>query len=106
RARSGRARATSPSSPPTSSRSGSATGCRTTTTSSRAGPALLLAVDVGNTQTVFGLFDGDRLSEQFRTATDPARTADELAVTLRALVDLESLDGIVVCSSVPQLVRD
>ncbi|HEY2219274.1 MAG TPA: type III pantothenate kinase [Gaiellaceae bacterium] len=66
----------------------------------------MLAVDVGNTQTVFGLFDGDRLAEQFRIATDPARTADELAVTLRALVDVESLHGIVLCSSVPQLVRE
>src|SRR5207244_10325013 len=67
---------------------------------------LLLAVDAGNTQTVFGLFDGDRLSEQFRVGTDPAHTADELAVMLRAFVDLESLDGIVLCSSVPQLVRE
>ena len=31
---------------------------------------MLLAVDVGNTQTVFGLFDGDNLSEQFRVGTD------------------------------------
>ena len=41
---------------------------------------MLLAIDVGNTQTVFGLFDGDRLSEQFRVATEPRHTADELAV--------------------------
>jgi type III pantothenate kinase len=46
------------------------------------------------------------VSEQFRIATEPTRTADELAVTLRALVDLDSLDGIVLCSSVPQLVRE
>ena len=32
---------------------------------------MLLAIDVGNTQTVFGLFDGDRLTEQFRVGTDP-----------------------------------
>ena len=50
---------------------------------------MLLAIDVGNTQTVFGLFDGDRLTEQFRVGTDPAHTADELAVMLRAFVDLE-----------------
>ena len=30
---------------------------------------MLLAIDVGNTQTVFGLFDGGRLSEQFRVGT-------------------------------------
>jgi type III pantothenate kinase len=67
---------------------------------------LLLAVDAGNTQTVFGLYDGDRLGEHFRIGTNPAHTADELAVMLRALVDLDSLDGIVLCSSVPQLVSE
>ena len=67
---------------------------------------LLLAVDAGNTQTVFGLYDGDRLAEHFRIGTNPAHTADELAVMLRALVDLDSLDGIVLCSSVPQLVSE
>src|SRR5215212_8998462 len=67
---------------------------------------MLLAIDVGNTQTVFGLFDGERLSEQFRVGTDPTHTGDELAVMLRAFVDLESLDGIVLSSTVPQLVRE
>jgi type III pantothenate kinase len=67
---------------------------------------MLLAIDVGNTQTVFGLFEGDHLSEQFRVATEPRHTADELAVLLRAFVDLETLDGIVLSSTVPQLVRD
>src|SRR3954471_5366504 len=67
---------------------------------------MLLAVDVGNTQTVFGLFDGDRLTEQFRVATDRTHTGDELAVMLRAFVELDELDGIVVSSTVPQLVRE
>ena len=67
---------------------------------------MLLAVDVGNTQTVFGLFDGDSLSEQFRVGTDRSHTGDELAVMLRAFVDLATLDGIVLCSSVPQLVHE
>ena len=49
---------------------------------------LLLAVDVGNTQTVFGLFEGERLTEQWRVGTDPSHTGDELAVLLRAFVDL------------------
>ena len=40
--------------------------------------AVLLAVDVGNTQTVFGLFDGERLVEHWRVATEDERTADEL----------------------------
>jgi type III pantothenate kinase len=67
---------------------------------------VLLGVDVGNTQTVFGLFDGDRLTEQFRVGTDRTHTGDELAVMLRAFVDLDALDGIVLCSSVPQLVHE
>ena len=67
---------------------------------------MLLAVDAGNTQTVFGLYEGEELREHFRIGTNPAHTADELAVMLRALVDLESLDGIVLCSSVPQLVGE
>jgi type III pantothenate kinase len=66
---------------------------------------MLLAIDVGNTQTVFGLFDGERLAEQFRVGTDPTHTGDELGVLLRSFVDLAALEGIALCSSVPQLVR-
>jgi len=67
---------------------------------------VLLAVDVGNTQTVFGLFDGERLKEQFRVGTDRSHTSDELAVMLRAFIDVQALDGIVLCASVPTLVRE
>src|SRR3989440_4596686 len=67
---------------------------------------MLLAIDVGNTQTVFGLFQGSELSEQFRVGTDRSHTGDELAVMLRAFVDLTALDGIVLASSVPPLVRE
>ena len=67
---------------------------------------MLLAIDVGNTQTVFGLFEGSTLAEQFRVGTEPSRTGDELAVLLRAFADLDALDGIVLCSSVPSLVRE
>jgi len=66
----------------------------------------LLAVDVGNTQTVFGLFDGERLIAQFRVGTDRSHTGDELAVMIRAFVDMTTLDGIALCSSVPQLVHE
>jgi type III pantothenate kinase len=55
---------------------------------------------------VFGLFDGDDLRERFRIGTNPAQTADELAVLIRSLVDLETVAGAVLCSSVPQLVRE
>src|SRR5262245_47484347 len=67
---------------------------------------MLLAIDVGNTQTVFGLFDDARLTDQFRVGTDPAHTADELAVMLRAFVELGALDGIVLSTTVPPLGRE
>ncbi len=64
----------------------------------------LLAVDVGNTQTVLGLFEGQALAEHWRLATDPARTGDELGVLWRSLLDVDALDGVCLGSSVPQLV--
>ena len=67
---------------------------------------MLLAIDVGNTQTVFGLFEGTSLGAQFRIGTNRSHTADELAVLLRSLIDLELLDGMVMCTSVPQLARE
>jgi type III pantothenate kinase len=67
---------------------------------------MLLAVDVGNTQTVFGLYDGARLVEQWRIATEPNRTGDELGALIRDLVDLEQVDGVCLSSTVPTLVRE
>ena len=46
---------------------------------------LLLAVDAGNTNVVFALFDGDSLVDSWRTATVVNRTADEYAVWLTQL---------------------
>jgi type III pantothenate kinase len=66
---------------------------------------MLLAVDVGNTQTVFGLFDGERLGEHWRVATERDRTGDELGVLLSGLLDLDRVDGICLSSTVPSLVR-
>ena len=42
--------------------------------------------DVGNTNTVLGVFDGEEVVEHWRIATDPVRTADELAVVLQGLI--------------------
>src|SRR3712207_1509791 len=69
---------------------------------------MLLVVDVGNTQTHFGAFDGDRLVEHWRFATVRQSTADELGAALRALLrlrgmELEQLSGSIVSSTVPQL---
>lgn len=51
---------------------------------------MILAVDVGNTQTVVGLFDGETLAGHWRVSSDPSITADELAVKMASLL---SLDG-------------
>ena len=47
---------------------------------------VLLAIDVGNTQTVVGLYDGERLADHWRTASVRSQTADELAVELSGLL--------------------
>ena len=66
---------------------------------------LLLAVDVGNTQTLFGLFRDGELGDTRRAGTEADRTGDELGVLLAGLIDLESVDGICLSSTVPALVR-
>jgi type III pantothenate kinase len=66
---------------------------------------MLLAVDVGNTQTLFGLFDGTSLTEHWRIATERNRSGDELSVLYKSFLDLGRVDGIVLSSTVPQLSR-
>jgi type III pantothenate kinase len=69
---------------------------------------MLLAIDVGNTQTHIGAFrDGD-LGRDWRLTTQPSATADELAATVSDLLQLEGLgfdqiDGAIVSTVVPQL---
>jgi type III pantothenate kinase len=67
---------------------------------------LLLALDVGNTQTALGLFDGAELRDHFRLATERRRTADELFVLVDGLLELDDVDGICLSSTVPALVRE
>ncbi|HKG35166.1 MAG TPA: type III pantothenate kinase [Solirubrobacterales bacterium] len=69
---------------------------------------MLLAIDVGNTQTHIGAFDGNDLVEHWRFATDGEDTADELAVRVTSLLGLRGLelatvDGSIVSSVVPRL---
>jgi type III pantothenate kinase len=66
---------------------------------------LLLAVDVGNTQTVFGLFEGAELREHWRIATERNRSGDELGALFGNFLDFSKLDGISLSSTVPQLHR-
>src|SRR3954453_2860273 len=69
---------------------------------------MLLAVDVGNTQTHFGTFEGGSLVEHWRFATVRSSTADELGAALRNLLELRGvgladLTSSIVSSTVPQL---
>jgi type III pantothenate kinase len=67
---------------------------------------VLLAVDVGNTQTALCLFREDDLVDHWRLATERSSTADELGVLLAGLLDFEVVDGICLASTVPVLVRE
>ena len=67
---------------------------------------MLLAVDVGNTQTALCLYRDDELVDHWRLATERSSTADELGVLLGGLLDFESVDGICLASTVPVLVRE
>jgi type III pantothenate kinase len=67
---------------------------------------LLLAVDAGNTQTVFGLYDDGKLLEHWRVATEAQRTGDELGALVGRFIDLSTVTGVCLSSSVPALVRE
>lgn len=71
---------------------------------------MLLAIDEGNTNTVFAVFEGERLKGQWRISTEPQRTADEYAVWLGQLFALDGLgfndiDDAVISTVVPQGLR-
>ncbi len=68
---------------------------------------MLLAIDVGNTNTVLGLFAGDRLVDSFRLKTDPASTADEMMLAFRGLLsDGPPITGVSLCSTVPAVLHE
>jgi type III pantothenate kinase len=68
---------------------------------------MLLAVDVGNTNLVFALFEGREIRARWRIATDPRRTGDEYAVWLLQLLAVdgltrEAVTGMIVSTVVPR----
>jgi type III pantothenate kinase len=68
---------------------------------------MLLAVDVGNTNTVLGLFQEENLLHSWRIKTDARMTADEIMLTFRGLLqDQPDVDGIALCSTVPAVLRE
>ena len=66
----------------------------------------LLAIDAGNTQTVYGLFEDGALRENWRVATEAQRTGDELGALVGRFIDLDHIDGICLSSTVPTLIRE
>ncbi|MBL8611747.1 MAG: type III pantothenate kinase [Myxococcales bacterium] len=69
---------------------------------------MLLVIDVGNTNIVFGLFSGDKLTHQFRVESSRGRTSDEYAVFLRQLLAMHgvpegAVKGAALASVVPPL---
>ncbi len=71
---------------------------------------MLLAVDIGNSNIVFGLYDSGEWVNHWRIQTDPDKTADEYEVIFRSLVSNEDggvkqVEGIIICSVVPTLVN-
>jgi type III pantothenate kinase len=70
---------------------------------------MLLAVDVGNTQSVVGMFDRAQLQQHWRLATAPERTADEMALVFQGLLNQvglsfdRSVTAVVISSVVPRV---
>ena len=69
---------------------------------------MLLAIDVGNTNIVLGVFEGDRLVDSWRLATDNKRSADEYGTIIdsmfrRVEIKAEDIDDIIISSVVPSL---
>ena len=67
---------------------------------------MLLTVDVGNTNTVLGIFKGEELVHSWRVKTDPRSTADELWLQFKSLVSDFEVTDLALCSTVPASLRE
>ena len=72
---------------------------------------MLLAIDAGNTNIVFALYESDQMRAQWRAVTQVSRTADEYAVWLSQLLALEGLsfsdlDAAIIATVVPAVLFD
>src|ERR1700748_3455466 len=72
---------------------------------------MLLAIDAGNTNVVFAVYEGDAMRAQWRAVTQVSRTADEYAVWLSQLLALEGLsfadlDAAIIATVVPAVLFD
>ncbi len=69
---------------------------------------MLLAIDIGNTNIKYGVFDGDELKSSFRVSSRMSRTADEYGSVLVGLlsdkgISKTDIDGIIISSVIPAL---
>ncbi len=69
---------------------------------------MLLAIDIGNTNVVFGVFEGEQLRATWRMATDVHQMADEYGILLLNLIehkgmDVSAIKEVALCSVVPPL---
>ncbi len=67
---------------------------------------MLLAVDIGNTNILFGIFDGDSITFQARLSTDSSKTYEQYALEIKGIcelknVSLSSIEGAIISSVVP-----
>lgn len=67
---------------------------------------MLLTIDIGNTNIVLGLYDGETLIQSWRMKSDARETADELALKFRGLLDGVPVTGVAACSTVPAILRE
>jgi type III pantothenate kinase len=72
---------------------------------------MLLAIDAGNTNVVFALVDSGEIRARWRIATDPRRTADQYAVWLHQLLELEgfpkdAVDAVIIGTVVPRALHN
>lgn len=71
---------------------------------------MLLAIDVGNTNIIFGVYDNDILKQTFRMTTKTERTSDEYGINITALlrnndVEVQNIEGIIISSVVPKIMH-
>ena len=71
---------------------------------------MLMAVNVGNTQTKLGVFEGEEIRARWRMSTETHRTADELGASIASFmelrdVSLSSVEALIIASDVPELSR-
>lgn len=69
---------------------------------------MILAIDIGNTNLTFGLFDGDRICHKFRLTTSIPRTSDEFGVQIveqlsHQHVSPKDVEDVIICSVVPKV---